>query len=406
MNRWQVFSAAPHRMMFFAGVLQLLLVMLFWGAELLGRYTPIWAPLNTAIPSTWAHLSLMLYAVFVFFIFGFLMTTYPRWMGGQVVPRQRYARAFLWLTAGVLVYYLGLASAALVAAAGVALLLVGWGVGLQALWAVYRQAPAPDKHYERYLNLALGLGWVGLLSYLPCLLGGSAWWLDLSMCLGVWGFLVPAVVTVSHRMIPYFSSTVLPAYRVVQPAWSLAAFWAGFLAHGVLEFTGLARWLFLVDLPLALLAFYHSGRWGLVRSFQVRLLAVLHLAFLWLGIALTLYGIQSLVLWSSGTWIIGRGPLHALGIGFLTSMVVAMATRVTLGHSGRALVLDHYTWACFVGVSLSALARIAAEVPTLNALGGGHLNLLAALLWIIALALWAGRYAPMYLRARADGRPG
>ena len=34
-----VFSAAPHRMMFFAGAVQMVVVLLFWGTELVGRYT-------------------------------------------------------------------------------------------------------------------------------------------------------------------------------------------------------------------------------------------------------------------------------------------------------------------------------------------------------------------------------
>ena len=36
-SQWEVFSAAPHRMVFLAGAAQVVLVMILWLAELLGR---------------------------------------------------------------------------------------------------------------------------------------------------------------------------------------------------------------------------------------------------------------------------------------------------------------------------------------------------------------------------------
>ena len=91
--KWEVFTAAPHRMMFFAGALQTVMVMLFWLAELLERAAG-WPSLPLVLPSTWVHVFLMLYGLFPFFIFGFLITVYPRWMGGPIVPASRYVTAF------------------------------------------------------------------------------------------------------------------------------------------------------------------------------------------------------------------------------------------------------------------------------------------------------------------------
>ena len=87
------------------------------------------------------------------------------------------------------------------------------------------------------------------------------------------------------------------------------------------------------DLPLAASAVYLSFTWGLLRSFRVRLLAVLHIAFAWLGLSMLMYGAQSLVFFTSGgeLLIFGLAPLHALAIGYFASMVLGMASRVTLG---------------------------------------------------------------------------
>jgi uncharacterized protein involved in response to NO len=88
---------------------------------------------------------------------------------------------------------------------------------------------------------------------------------------------------------------------------------------------------------------------------------MLHIAFLWLGLGMALYTVQSLALLVTGVDYLGRAPLHALGIGFFTGMVVAMASRVTLGHSGRALEANDLTWYVLFGVNIAAMLRIVAN---------------------------------------------
>jgi uncharacterized protein involved in response to NO len=405
-GRWQVFCAAPHRMMFFGGAAQIVAVLALWSVELIGRYTGLWSPLATTIPTTWVHAFLMLFALFPFFMFGFLMTTYPRWMNGEPVPTRSYSRAFLLLGSGAALYYLGLVTAQAVSAAGVVLLLAGWGYGLAALYRVYATAPATDKSYESSLNVALAAGWLGALSYLVWLLSGNWRFVQFSVHAGMWLFLIPVLVTVSHRMIPFFSSCVLKDYRVVQPSWALPLMWAAVSGHVLLEMLGAVQWLFLADIPLLFLALYLTLSWGLRRSFEIRLLAVLHIAFAWLSVAMALYSVQSLTLLLTGSLILGKAPLHALGIGFIAGMTIAMASRVTLGHSGRPLVADDFTWVCFLGLNAAAVVRIAAELQGLNAILGLNLNIVAALAWLAFLTPWVVRYGTIYLRPRADGKPG
>ncbi len=393
-------------MMFFGGAVQLIATLLFWGAELAGRYISGWVPPPTVIPATFAHTFLMPYALFPFFMFGFLMTTYPRWMHGSEVPRHRYAAAFVLLAAGVVLYYLGLYLSKNLLTAGVTLLLAGWSAALRALFIVYRQAPATDKRYETVLNFALSAGWTGLLCYLLWLITSQSVFLNLSQQVGIWLFLVVVLVTVSHRMIPFFSSSVLENYKIVRSNWTLPVLLIGVLGHLVLTLAELRQWLFVFDLPLAFLGLYHSFIWKFFQSFKVRLLAVLHIAFLWWSIAMLLFSVQSLALLIGAENILGKAPMHALGIGFIASMSLGMASRVTLGHSGRPLVLDGFSWACFLGVTLTALLRIAAEIPLLAESIGVSFNLLAAGAWLLFMGAWVARYAPMTLRPRIDGKAG
>ena len=388
--------------MFLAGALQTVLVMLLWLAELLAR-TGWWPPLPFVLSSTLAHVFLMLFGLFPFFIFGFLFTVYPRWMGGPVIPASRYVPVFVLLVTGMVLFYTGLFISTLLVAMALVLQLMGWGAALHALFTVYRQAPKHGSH-ERLLNLALAAGAIGILCFLTGVVTQSPLAFRLAREIGLWLFLMPVVFLVAHRMIPFFSQSALINYIMARPAWGPPVMVVCVVAHAAFEIAGLPAWRFLADVPLAAAALHHSWLWQFRRSFHARLLAMLHIAFLWLGIGMTLYALQSLALLVTGTDYFGRVPLHALGIGFFTGMVVAMASRVTLGHSGRALEADDLTWRVLFGVNIAAVLRIAGEFAPGTV--SGVLNGLAAATWLLAFLLWAWLYAPMYVRQRVDGKHG
>jgi len=405
-DRWQTFSAAPHRMLMFGGVIQLLLPLLLWSAEMAGRYTSAWPPLPFAVGSTDAHLLLMLFTIFPFFFFGFLMTTFPRWMAGPLVPKGSYTTTFLLMAAGVLLLYPALFIGPSSTAIALLLFTAGLARGWLALLQVYRATPQADHFYERLLILFLLIGILSAAAFALYLLTGTAALRTVARHAGLWGFLVPIIITVAHRMIPFFSSCVLQEYAVYQPRWSLLALLAAVLAHGILEAAGVGAWRWLADLPMTLLALLHTVRWGLLRSFRIRLLAVLHVGFAWLAIGGALFTVESVAQLAGSGLTLGFGPLHAVSIGFIASMTLAMATRVTLGHSGRPLEADPVTWTLFWGLSITAVIRIIADLPGLFTLFSLPLLVVAAVAWLLFVGFWGSRFLPLYLRPRADGRPG
>ena len=386
--------------MFLLGALQLVLVMVLWFSELLARR--LGTSLPFVIPSSWVHALLMLYGVHIFFIYGFLFTVFPRWMSGTEVARGRYMSVAVTAAAGLVVIYAGLVTHSLVLAAGLALHLLAWLGAIAVLADVYRRAPKRRVH-ERLLLLALMLGAIGLGAFIYGTAANNTFAFVVARDIGLWGFLVPVLLTVCHRMIPFFTQSALAGVNLQRIDWSLGWFVGGSLLHGFFEITSQPIARLVVDAALAALALRHTVVWGLTRSFRVRLLAMLHVAFLWFGIAMLLYAIAT-ALQLIGTDLLGRAPLHALGIGFVTSLLIAMATRVTLGHSGRALAVQTPTWYLFLGISAVALLRIAAELAPLAAYQ--WLNLLAAAAWLVCLIPWAFRYAPIYWRPRVDEKLG
>ncbi len=403
---WNTFSAAPHRLFFFSGAIQLIVPLMLWSIELIGRYTDIWSPTNTVIPSTWAHGFVMIYGLFIFFILGFLMTVFPRWMNTETIKKEQYISPFIWLNVGLFIFEFSLFFNAASIFSGLAIFLFGWIYAIAILYKTYKNAPPQNKRYETVVLGALICGALGVASYGWWLFSDNWLFMQLAITAGIWLYLLPLLFSVSHRMLPFFSSNIIDNYTIFQPGYTLWIFLTGSTGHFVLSMYNQTEWLFLADIPIAAVALLHTIRWQLHRSFKDRLLAVLHMAFFWLFIGMSLFAIQSLVLQFSGEFILGRSPLHALTIGFFASLLIAMASRVTMGHSGRMLILDKASWALFIGLQLAAITRVFSDIFFDNMLISNNLNLIAAGLWLISLSIWFVKYAPIYLSARVDGRDG
>ena len=93
MRAWPVFFHAPHRPMFFAGTVQGLLAMGWWLLDLAARAGLGLPQMAWPLPPQWVHAMLMLFGFFPFFMFGFLMTAGPRWVGAAPVPALRASRS-------------------------------------------------------------------------------------------------------------------------------------------------------------------------------------------------------------------------------------------------------------------------------------------------------------------------
>ena len=91
--------------------------------------------------------------------------------------------------------------------------------------------------------------------------------------------------------------------------------------------------------------------------------------------------------------------LHALTAGAMSTMILAMMTRATLGHTGRPLTASRATAAIYLSVTFAAAARLASGLAD----DAGSLMLHAsAAAWVAAFALFVLSYGPMLLRERLD----
>ena len=221
----------------------------------------------------------------------------------------------------------------------------------------------------------------------------------------LWGGLLPVFFAVCHRMVPFFSQGAIPGYVPWRPTWVLVAVVGLAYLRLLLGTAGALAALPVVDAALFLLTAWCALRWTSLHARGNPLLWTLYAGFAWLPIALLLQTVRDGAFALTGAWALGRAPIHALGMGFFGGMLVAMVTRVTMGHSGRPLRMDRITLACFVALQLGAASRVLSEVVTAPAAVQWFL-LGSVALWLGAVAVWVGRVGGIYLAPRIDGKPG
>jgi uncharacterized protein involved in response to NO len=322
-------------------------------------------------------------------------------MGLPEIDRWRYAPVGIGLLGGQLATLAGALGWDVGLTVGLWMTVAGWSAGLATLAPLlWREAGA--TWHARSCFGALLLGYVGLLGWFAFSLGlASPGWAFASIKLGSFGLLLPMYLTVAHRMFPFFAGNAVQGYRPWRPLGLLGAAWPLLLSHLGLELVHAYSWLWLVDLPLLALTGLMLVRWW-PRGRPPLLLTTLFVGFAWLPVAFALYATQSLVYALDGVFLLGRAPAHALFVGFFGSLLVAMVTRVTQGHSGRALVMPKVAVYAFVAINIAALVRIGADLLAEPMTG----HVLAGLAWLVALAPWIARIGRIYLAPRLDGKPG
>lgn len=395
----RLLAAAPHRLLFFIGAGNTLLAMAWWTFWLINSRWQLAAMPQLDIPAGWLHAFIMQYQVLPSFIFGFLLTVFPRWMGLPACSRWHYAPVGFGLLAGQALTLASLLGFAHLLFLGLLLTLGGWLAGCLFLaMLVWRDHDTTWHAISALAALLMGLIGIGLM--FAYLFSRDAHWLFAAIKFGGFGLLLPIYFTVCHRMLPFFAGAALAGYKMYRPMGALALFWLLAMLHLGMELAHAYAWLWLADLPLAGLSAWLLWRWWPRACAMPALLKVLMVGFAWLPAAALLYSVQSLWLLQGGGFVLGRAPAHALFIGFFGSLLVAMVTRVTQGHSGRPLQLGGVAAFAFIVVQITALVRIGAELaPDILAW-----HSVAGLLWLLAFMPWVLRSAWIYLTPRADGK--
>jgi uncharacterized protein involved in response to NO len=386
---WPVL-ALGFRPFYLAGALAALVLLPLWLAVFTG-----WLSLPLADPLAW-HAHEMLFGFGAAIIAGFLLTAVRNWTGADT-PRHLPLAGLvaLWLAGRLAPFLLPGWPAALIDLAFLPVLAIALARPILAM----QVRKASQRPWLPLVVLSLLTG-ANLLQHLG-MLGGPEQLLGLGRTLGL-GTVAILIAVIAARIVPSFTMSGAGIFVPAAPRRDRIALLVLILA------VGLNVAATLLPLPAALLAFVNAAaallhlarlqQWRSWQVLRVPLLAILHVAYLWLPVAFALRAAAALV--DTVPPVLAD---HALAIGAMTGLMLGMMTRSSLGHTGRPLKAGAVEVAIYAAIMLAALLRLCAGLHA-----GWTLPLLATagLAWEAAFGLFLLRYAPMLLRPRADGKPG
>lgn len=384
MRSWQgpaLFSFG-FRPFFLFGALWAVLAMLLWLFAMSGAIT-----LPTRFdPVSW-HGHEFLFGYLGAVLAGFLLTAVPNWTGRLPIVGWRLAALFaLWGAGRLAILFSALLPVGLAPVIDIAFPTV--------LGAVILREIIAGKNWRNLIVLALLAVFTlaNALFHIEALKGGYAAQ-GHGLRLGL-ATAVMMIAVIGGRIVPSFTRNWLartdkparpapPMQRfdklvlmasllilllwVVQPFGHATGF--GLIILGLLHLVRLARW---------------QGHHACAEP----LVWVLHLAYAFIPVGALVMGFDGLL--GAGD---AASAQHLWMAGAIGAMTLAVMTRATLGHSGRALTANRATVVIYLCLFGSVAARLA--MPVTPAFGQ-----IAGVLWVCAFGGFALSYGPSLLRAK------
>ncbi len=298
-----------------------------------------------------------------------------------------------------------------------------WCIGRIAMWGTADFPPVLvfilDLAFLPVLGLAAArqlavqpaLRNVIFLSLIGALIGGNVLYhlgrLDLiegGMTYGVrFGLatFVIMIMVIGGRVIPGFTTNALRRGGTVDEAALPRSRPAVNMASLVLSVTALGLYVLrlqpeLVGILALLAALANAVRlagWRGLATLNSPILWVLHLGYAWIVVGFVLLGMSSFT-----NWISEAAAMHAFGTGAAGTMILAIMTRASLGHTGRALDVHGSIITAYVLVSVAAVLRCFGPVALPQFYN--EIMLVAGGAWMIAYGLFVIVFTPILLGPR------
>ena len=388
MSEAHPFLRGGFRPFFFGAAVWAVIAISLWLAALAGVIR-----LPTALePIAW-HRHEMLFGFVGAAVAGFLLTAIPNWTGRLPIAGKPLLSLFvLWASARLAVLFS--ASIGLLPAA---VLDVGLFVSLGLLAA--REVIRSKNRNVPIVGVVLLFGFADAADYLESagvISGGLGW-------RGAIALVIIMISMIGGRIIPSFTRNWMVKQGVTdglptQPQTldlliiaSTAVALIFWLAFPDRHLTGLMLVVAAVAQAMRL------ARWRGMRATSEPLVLVLHLGYVWVPIGLALLGAST-----AGLDIPRSAGVHALTAGAMTTMILAVMSRASLGHTARELKASPLITAAYFSVTVGATLRVAASIE----IGSYQLMLdTAGAFWGTALLLFLIVYSPILWQPRVGEQP-
>ena len=371
MRQGHPFWQAPHRPLFLLAALSALAVPAVW-----------LVPHGTGPePVSW-HLRELTFGMGGAAVGGYLLTSLPSWTRqGPVAPQLTMAMCALWCLSRVSFFWAEHVPYAVLAVGTQAYLaalvvLLGWTIGELRLWP------------KVWLVAAIGVLIASDLAYLGHLHRHGASSFRAMEIVLAFALLISLV---GGRAVPAFTRSWLarqsvPGRMRERTALSVLAT-VLLICGGLLAAVGRERPAGAFLMLSGALQLARSTGWKTWRVRRYPALLLLHLAWLWLPVGLMLVGLAMM----QPAWMPLPAALHALTMGAMGTMILAIMARSAMARRDDILVLNKRLGLAFALVWLSALLRVSAPFAPSDVPDPIHAS---AVLWMAGWLLFLWVYVP------------
>jgi uncharacterized protein involved in response to NO len=313
-----------------------------------------WIAVSPAYGAMNWHAHEMVFGYAAMVICGFLFTALPNWTGRPAVRGWPLATL-------VLLWAVGRGAMLLADRFGVAATAIADLAFLAVMLGVAAREIVVARSWRSLPVLAL-IGWLTLANvwfHASALTGGAA---DMAMRAAI-GALIALIILIGGRLAPNFTRNWLVKRNASRLPPEFNRWDAAAIAAGV---AGVAAWVAapegritagLAALAAILLAL-RLARWRGWATWSEPLLLVLHLGYGFVPLGFAFLAVSAL----HPELVPGGVVIHAWAAGAVGTMTLAVMTRATLGHTGRALTAGGATTAIYVAVLAAALSRVIAPL--------------------------------------------
>ncbi|MFC3282061.1 NnrS family protein [Litchfieldella rifensis] len=379
------------RPFFLLGALFSLLAMLVWGAFWHGDI--LLRPHGGMI---WWHQHEMLFGFGAAIVAGFLLTAVQNWTGQRSVQGlPLLALVGVWLLGRVLMAYPSGLSATWLALADTAFL---------PLTVLALAMPVVRVRQWHNLIFVPVLGLLALTNALMHwgVMQGDGQLIRAAAQLAIL-LIALLMVVLGGRVIPFFTSRRLGRPQSARLKWLELASMGTVMALVIMQLLSLGVYLPSgawagVALLAAAVNTLRLSRWEGLYCLREPLLWGLHASYAFVCLGLAMWGLAALGLVAASL------ALHAITVGGIGTMMLAMMARVSLGHTGRPILTLPGIGLALRLMLLAAVLRALVPVfwPQVS-----HWTLsLSILCWVLAFSIFVWHYAKPLSTARVDGQEG
>ncbi len=392
---YKKFSSQPHQPFFTSGILFFILFMSLFVLSYSNMLI-----LDSSVLTY--HAYSMIFVIFIQFFLGFLFVVFPRFLVQADIEIKVYMNLFLLYFFASLGIFLTLIFYSKITFIFQILMLMAQIMSFKLLYSIHKKSLVKVKEDTKWILIAFFSGLIFHGLFIISNLDFSYSYLISKFAIngGFYLFIFMIIFTISQRMIPFFTTSKAPEYKINKSENLLTLVFVFLALKVVLLSFDNAKLNLIADVPLFVIITKELIKWKLPFFKVPAIMWVLFLGLYWIPTAFFISIIEGLMAFYDPSIIFEKAVMHTLALGYFITVLVGFGTRVILGHSGSTPHANNFAIFIFIAIQIVTIFRIFTSF-SLN-LGLNYMALLniTAILLIIGLLLWSSKYIVILLKGK------